>query len=89
MKTENIQRLNKNIEQLLGQEEKPLSFSEAAKYLDMSRSYLYKLTFAKRITFYKPGGKRIYFRKSDLDKYLYRNKKASVEELEEMVANLT
>ena len=62
------------IENLLKkQTEKPLSFIEAAKYLDISKSYLYQLSCKNRIPHYKPQGKRIYFTKSDLDKWLLRN----------------
>ena len=83
MKQDSIQKLNLNIEQLLQQDEKPLSFLEAAKYLDVSRSYLYKLTSLNKITHFKPNGKKIYFKKSDLDKYIYRNMRSSDIELDQ------
>ena len=83
MKNTPIQKLNENIEQLLQQDEKPLTLPEAAKYLGVSKSHLYKLTFTNRITFYKPAGKLLYFKKSDLNKYLFRNRKASELELEQ------
>jgi len=63
-----------NIENLLkGQTEKPLTFNEAAQYLDISKSYLYKLTCSNKIPHYKPQGKRLYFAKSELDIWLFRN----------------
>ena len=68
--------LNKliNIENLLkGQTEKPLTFNEAAQYLDISKSYLYKLTCSNKIPHYKPQGKRLYFAKSELDTWIFRN----------------
>ncbi len=62
------------IENLLkGQTEKPLTFDDAAKYLGLSKSYLYKLTCSNKIPHYKPQGKRLYFAKSELDKWLLRN----------------
>ena len=62
------------IENLLkGQTEKPLTFNEAAQYLDISKSYLYKLTCSNKISHYKPQGKRLYFAKSELDNWLFRN----------------
>ena len=62
------------IEKLLkGQTEKPLTFDEAAIYLDVSKSHLYKLTSANKIPHYKPQGKRLYFAKSELDTWLFRN----------------
>lgn len=81
MKSNPIQKLNENIEQLLQQAEKPLTLPEAAEYLGVSKSHLYKLTFTNRITFYKPAGKLLYFKKSDLNKYLFRNRKATEMEL--------
>ena len=83
MKNTPIQKLNENIEQLLQQDEKPLTLPEAASYLGVSKSHLYKLTFSKKVSFYKPAGKLLYFKKSDLNKYLFRNRKASEMELEQ------
>jgi excisionase family DNA binding protein len=50
-----------------------LSVEEAAEFLNMKPSYLYKLTSDKKITFYKPLGKLLYFKKSDLESFLLRN----------------
>ena len=83
MKKDSIQKLNANIERLLQQEGKPLSLSEAAKYLNISKSTLYKKTCSQLISFYKPTGKNIYFLKSDLNKYLLRNKRVGEQELEQ------
>jgi len=63
-----------NIEKLLkAQDGRPLTLEEAADYLGFSKSYLYKLTSANKIFHFKPQGKRVYFRKSDLDAWLLRN----------------
>ena len=83
MKNNSIQKLNGKIEQLLQQDEKPLSFSEAAKYLDVSKSHLYKLTSKGLITHFKPNNKKIYFKQSDLNNFLFRNRKSSEAELEQ------
>ncbi|MEH6764110.1 MAG: helix-turn-helix domain-containing protein [Aequorivita antarctica] len=60
-----------------------LSFPEALAYLDVSKSFLYKLTSSNNITFFKPSGKLIYFKKSDLDKWILRNESPALESLEE------
>ena len=63
-----------NIENLLkAQDGRPLTLEEAADYLGLSKSYLYKLTSAHKIPHYKPQGKRLYFAKSELDTWLFRN----------------
>ena len=50
-----------------------LSFKEALAYLDVSKSFLYKLTSSNSITFFKPSGKLIYYKKLDLDKRILQN----------------
>ena len=68
--------LNKlrNIEQRLNDVNvKPLGFNEAAKYLGMSKSYLYKLTCKHSIPHYKPTGKRIFFDVLDLNNWIKQN----------------
>lgn len=59
-----------------------LSFKEAAQYLDLSESSLYKLTSDSKITFHKPNGGKLYFKKSDLDKWMLQNESKSVVETE-------
>ena len=72
------------IENLLkGQTEKPLTFNEAAQYLDISKSYLYKLTCKNQVPHFKPTGKRIYFSKSELDTWLLRNPVKSTTDIEQ------
>ena len=55
-------------------------FSEAAEYLKMSHSTLYKLTSSRKIVHYKPLGKLIYFDVSDLDEFLRKNRIETDEE---------
>ena len=50
-----------------------LSAEEAAEFLSMKTSYLYKLTSARKISHSKPNGKLIYFRRSVLEDYLLSN----------------
>lgn len=59
-----------------------LSFQEAVAYLDISESSLYKLTSDSKITFFKPNGGKIYFRKSDLNAWMLKNEFKSTGELE-------
>ena len=68
---------------LKSQKPKPLTLNEAAEYLDISKSYLYKLTCTNRIPHYKPQGKRIYFDKSELDAWLLRNPVKTTTEIEQ------
>jgi excisionase family DNA binding protein len=63
-----------------------LSFKEALIYLDVSESFLYKLTSKKAIEFTKPIGK-IYFKKSSLDNWMLQDTSTSARVLEEDIFN--
>ncbi|MDX2190772.1 MAG: helix-turn-helix domain-containing protein [Bacteroidota bacterium] len=66
-----------------------LNFNEAAKYLDVSPSHLYKLTSTKTIPHFCPQGKKLYFKRSELDDWLQRNRQSSIEEMEDdIIQNL-
>lgn len=60
-----------------------LTSQEAAQYLELSTSHLYKLTSGKQIPCYCPQGKRLYFKRSELDQWLLRNRQATMDELNE------
>ena len=60
-----------------------LTLSEAAAYLNLSKSYLYKMTMKKEIPYFKPMGKVCYFNKSDLDNWLHQNRISTDEELQQ------
>ena len=51
--------------------ERPYSLKRAAEYLEISSSYLRRLVQTNKINHYRPGNKRIYFRKKDLDDYVF------------------
>jgi excisionase family DNA binding protein len=52
-----------------------LTVDEAARYLGMSSSTLYKLTSSMAIPHYKPTHKTLYFKRSELDDWLRQFKK--------------
>jgi excisionase family DNA binding protein len=64
-----------------------LNFNEAARYLELSHSHLYKLTSAGNIPFYKPNGKKLYFNSTELNQWLLRNKNSTKNELEQQAAD--
>jgi excisionase family DNA binding protein len=57
--------------------ERPMGIDEAADFTSLKKSYLYKLCSQGKIAHYQPGGKKIIFRRSDLEDYLYRNRRAA------------
>ena len=50
-----------------------LTSSEACMFLGISPSYLYKLTSAKLIPYYKPSGGMIFFNREELKKWAQQN----------------
>lgn len=85
-----IQKLEK-IEAILQEQnlfkKEVFNFNEASKYLDISASHLYKLTSQKQIPHFCPQGKKLYFKRTELDVWLLRNRKESIDEIETMAAN--
>ena len=58
-----------------------LTSDEAALYMGVSKSYLYKLTMRKEIPHYKPMGKMCYFNRLELETWLQQNRCATDTEL--------
>ncbi len=58
-----------------------LKLSEAAIYLGIAESTLYKLTSRRLIPHFKPLHKLIYFKKIDLDNWMNKGKVETIEEL--------
>lgn len=66
-----------------------MTLEETSEYLKVSKSYMYKLTSGKKIPFYKPAGKLIYFFKSELDQWIMDGKIITSSEVtEQLMSNL-
>ncbi|MDR0994673.1 MAG: helix-turn-helix domain-containing protein, partial [Tannerella sp.] len=61
------------LEQMLFMTKDIFSFEEASRFLNLSKSYLYKLTSGNLIPHYKPQGKMLYFEKAELETWLRQN----------------
>ena len=57
-----------------------MTTTEAAKYLGLRPSYLYKLMMRRAIPYYKPNGKLCFFAREDLDAWLRRVRVKSQDE---------
>jgi excisionase family DNA binding protein len=75
-----LERIEAKLDGLLGQE--VMTAEEAAAFLDISISYIYKLTSRRKIPYYKPEGKRLYFKRSELAEWALSNKILTDEEIE-------
>ena len=60
-----------------------LSIPEAAVYLNLSVSLVYKLSSKHEKPVYKPNGKIIFIRRDDLNRWISKNKVLSQQEIEE------
>lgn len=59
-----------------------LTIEEAAGFLDLSTSRLYKMTHNKEIPHYKPGGKKIYLKRQELEQWILNSRIASTNDLD-------
>lgn len=78
-----IEKLDDYIKQNHQTDEKYLDVTQLAEYLNKKKSQIYKMTHKRVINYYKPGGKKIYFKKSDIDNWIEQNKIKSKKEIEE------
>lgn len=85
-----IQKLE-SIERMLSEQnmlkKEVLNFNEAAIYLEVSHSHLYKLTSTATIPAYKPNGKKLYFNRYELDEWLLSNRQAPLTEVVEQASH--
>lgn len=65
-----------------------LTTPETAKYLGISLNRLYVMTSTKQIPHYKPNGKKMYFRVSELNEWILKGKVTTENELNEQVAKM-
>lgn len=69
-----LKALEKKLDLLIQVQEKPYTVAMACEYMGISKSTLYKLTSERKIDFYKPNGQLLYFKKKDLDDFVFENR---------------
>ena len=63
-----------------------LNFNDTCTYLDVSPSHLYKLTSTKQIPHFCPQGKKLYFKREEIDTWLQRNRQSTAAEVEQQAS---
>lgn len=58
-----------------------MTLEETSSFLKVSKSYLYKLTSGKKIPYYKPAGKLIYFLKSEIEQWVLEGRILTCQEI--------
>lgn len=68
-------------------EKKILTIENVAEMLGVSKSYVYKLTSKRILPHYKPMGKVVYFKREEIEDWIFRNRMTTGEELEMQAVN--
>ncbi len=85
--TQQLTLLNQKFDDHYSSAKEVLNFKEACIHIDVSSSHMYKLTSKKKIPHYCPQGGRLYFKRSELDEWLLRNRIGTQDEIEKQAAN--
>ena len=62
------------LENILKDAKEVLTLEEAALFMGISKSSLYKMTHKHELPFFRPNGKLIYFEKAELLKWMRQNR---------------
>lgn len=74
---------------IIGTQKEVLTSEEAARYLGVSKSCLYKWTMTRQIPHYKsPTGKMCFFNRQEVEAWMQTNRVATDEELERQALKL-
>ena len=80
-----LEQIKKFIEEQNILRKEVLTLEETCLYLGQSKSSIYKLTSKREIPFYSPGGKKLYFRRTEIDEWIYNSKVVPTDEVESEV----
>lgn len=68
-----LEEIQEQLQERVFEQKEILNLQEAASFLRIAKSTLYKLTHRGQIKFHKPSGKLILFRRDDLISWVERN----------------
>lgn len=77
---EQLEEIRREITKIASNTKELMTIEDLANYLSLSKSAIYKFTSKREIPFYNPGGKKIYFRKKEIDAWLDSKRMASYSE---------
>ncbi len=76
----------KSLNDVVSTENEIMNIEQLSKYINLSKSTIYSHTANRKIPFYK-SAKRVYFKKSEIDAWLTKNKIITTDEIEEQAIN--
>ena len=65
-----LERIESLLEEQVLLKKEVLDFNDACQYLKLSSSHMYKLTSSQSIPHFRPNGKKLYFKRSELNDWL-------------------
>ena len=86
LKVESFEHRIEVLENTLSAAKEVLTLEEAALFMGISKSSLYKMTHRHELPFFRPNGKLIYFEKAELLKWMRQNRSMSEAETKEAAA---
>lgn len=86
LKVESFEHRIEVLENTLSAAKEVLTLEEAALFMGISKSSLYKMTYRHELPFFRPNGKLIYFEKAELLKWMRQNRSMSEAETKEAAA---
>lgn len=86
-----LERLEQRLEQVekysLLAAKNVLTINDAALLTGLSVSHLYKLTSARKVPFFKPNPKLLYFKRKELEEWMMQNRVSTKAETEQAAVN--
>ena len=76
-----IEMIDKKLDEIKFIQKTIMTVDDLAVYLDLSPSYIRKMTHNREIPHYKPSGKKLYFQKEEIDEWVLSSRVATAEEL--------
>jgi excisionase family DNA binding protein len=81
LKVESFEHRIEVLENTLSAAKEVLTLEEAALFMGISKSSLYKMTHRHELPFFRPNGKLIYFEKTELLAWMRKNRASTNEEV--------
>ena len=64
-----------------------MDIEEFCSYSGTSRRYAYRLTSENRVPHYKPNGKKIFFKREEVDQWLTQGRVSTADEIDEQATS--
>lgn len=77
-----LKEIKKLLKKQTIQQKEILTIEEASEFLELSLSRLYKITSNKEIPHYKPGGKKIYLNRKEIEQWILNSRVDSINDLD-------